>query len=224
MLNFTRLPFKNWIIYQEWVNVIFIHYKVPAEVLKKFVPFEIDTFQNAAYISIVAFKNENTKPPFFIPISILSDFGELNIRTYVNHQGKKGIYFLSIEGGKQLSSFIARKFSTLPYRYSNMEITSQSFESSNKKDSNHFKVDYQKGEFIPRKTELETWLTERYSLFNKTSSGKIIQFDVYHKEWPLTRLNITNLQCNYRQLEPLLNNTPFMAHYSPGVQVYIYKG
>lgn len=222
MLNFTRLPFNNWILYQEWVNVIFIHYKVPVEVLKEFVPFEIDTFQNAAYISVVAFKNENTQPSFFFPISMLSDFGELNIRTYVSHLGKKGIYFLSIEGGKLLSSLLARKFSTLPYRYSIMTFTSQSFESSNKKNGNHFKVDYQKGEFIPRKTELEIWLTERYSLFNKTANGKIVQFDVYHKEWPLTQLNITNLQCNYKQLEPLFSNTPFMTHYSSGLQVYIY--
>ena len=84
-----NLPKTPWKIYQEWNSAIFMHWKVDKEMLSKFIPknLEIDLFNGVAWISIVAFSMENIRPKFFPAISQVSNFDEVNVRTYVKHDG-----------------------------------------------------------------------------------------------------------------------------------------
>jgi len=88
--------------------------------LKKHVPkeLEIDLFKGKPWVSVVAFTMENIRPKNIPAFSPISNFHEINIRTYVKMNNKNGVYFLSIEGGKRLSCKIAKFISDLPYRYS----------------------------------------------------------------------------------------------------------
>ena len=120
------IPTNSWSYYQEWNNAIFLHWEVELSELKKHVPKElqIDTFQGKTWVSVVAFTMEKIRPknlPYFNPIS---NFHEINIRTYVKANGKTGVYFLSIEAAKRVSCLVARKISKLPYRYSKIKIPS----------------------------------------------------------------------------------------------------
>jgi len=95
-----KMPTEKWKFYQEWNNVIFLHWQVELSELKKFVPeeLEIDLFGGKPWVSVVTFTMEKIRPknlPSFAPIS---DFDEVNIRTYVKSNNKTGVYFLSIEG------------------------------------------------------------------------------------------------------------------------------
>ncbi|MCG9792921.1 DUF2071 domain-containing protein [Flavobacterium algicola] len=88
--------------------------------MEKFVPkeLEIDLIDGKAWISVGACTMEKIRPknlPAFPPIS---DFDEINIRTYVKSKYKTGVYVLSIEGGESLSCKIAKGISNLPYRFS----------------------------------------------------------------------------------------------------------
>ena len=110
-----KLPADSWKFYQEWNDVIFLHYEVDISELKKFVPkeLEIDLFKGKPWVSVVAFTMQKIRPknlPYFPPIS---DFDEINIRTYVKSNNKTGVYFLSIEGGKFLSCKVAKRISEL---------------------------------------------------------------------------------------------------------------
>ena len=114
-----KMPDEGWKYYQEWNNAIFLHWQVDLEELKKFVPkeLEIDLFDGKAWVSLVAFSMEKIRHknlPYFPPIS---DFEEINIRTYIKSKRKTGVYFLSIEGGKTISCKLAKAMSELPYRY-----------------------------------------------------------------------------------------------------------
>lgn len=69
---------------------------------------EIDFFEGKQWVSLVAFTMEKIRRknlPSFPPIS---DFNEINIRTYVKYKKKTGVYFLSIEGGTKISCQIAK--------------------------------------------------------------------------------------------------------------------
>ncbi|WP_282038028.1 DUF2071 domain-containing protein [Saccharicrinis aurantiacus] len=105
-----KMPTEKWKFYQEWNNVIFLHWQVELSELKKFVPkeLEIDLFGEKPLVSVVAFTMENIRPKNLPSFALISDFDEVNIRTYVKANNKTGVCFLSIEGGKKLSCKVGR--------------------------------------------------------------------------------------------------------------------
>ena len=213
-------PKRNWLYYQEWNRVLFLHYEVPIDVLKSLVPQElkIDTFDNKAYISIVPFRMEKIRPKFLPSLSFISDFGEINVRTYVEKDGKKGVYFINIEAEKYLSAFIAKKLSGLPYEKSDMVIKGTNYQSKNKNKGFSLNTQYQILERIAQKTSLDIWLTERYCLYIKDNTS-VYRYEIHHKEWELHNVKITNLELKYHIKDLLINNKTELAHYSEGVQV-----
>lgn len=218
------LPTQGWSYYQEWNNTIFLHWEVNLQELKKFVPkdLEIDLFNGKAYVSLVAFTMEKIRPkhlPHFPPIS---NFHEINIRTYVKHNDKTGVYFLSIEGGTYLSCKISRAISELPYCYSKMIRSEGVYSSINKEFNDSLNLQFQIGKPITTKTELELWLTERYALF-QDYNDQINSFEIHHLEWPTKEICLTNLKVNYPRFKNLLKNHPSIMNYSQGVQVLAWK-
>ncbi|WP_299216500.1 DUF2071 domain-containing protein [uncultured Aquimarina sp.] len=215
------VPNEPWKYYQEWNSAIFLHWKVDYyDELKKFVPkeLEIDLFEGSAWISLVAFSMEKIRPkylPYFPPIS---NFNEINIRTYIKSGKKTGVYFLSIEGGKKISCMIARKISELPYRYSKMKRRSDSYTSSNDTFRDLFKIQFKIGEEQKTKPNLDIWLTERYALF-QDSKDIMNEYEIHHPEWPLQEIKIEELTVNYPRFKNLLKGTPNQISYSKGVQV-----
>lgn len=215
-----EIPTENWKFYQEWNNAVFLHWEVELEELNKFVPseLEIDLFGGKAWVSLVAFTMEKIRPknlPSFPPVS---DFDEINIRTYVKSNGKTGVYFLSIEGGTSLSCKVAKRISELPYRYSKMNRQKGLYESTNSEFEDRLTLEYQIGNSKENKTELDKWLTERYALFQDTDQA-INEFEIHHLEWPINEIDIKRIELKYLRFKGLITNTPDLSHYSQGVKV-----
>lgn len=214
------MPTESWQFYQEWNNAVFIHWQVALGDLEKLVPkdLEIDLFEGKPWVSLVAFTMEKIRPKYLPAFSPISDFDEINIRTYVKSNGKTGVYFLSIEGGTSLSCTIAKMISQLPYRYSAIKRTESVYKSSNPEYNDKLKVKYQVGGEKTDKTELDRWLTERYALFQDTQNS-INEFEIHHLEWPLNEIEIIQLELNYPRFNVFFKNQPDRAHYSKGVKV-----
>jgi len=215
-----KVPSEKWRFYQEWNNAIFLHWQVELSELEKFVPkeLEIGLFDGKPWISLVAFTMEKIRPknlPYFPPIS---NFNEINIRTYVKSNNKTGVYFLSIEGGKSLSCKVAKGMSELPYRFSKIKRTEKQYESNNSEFNDNLNIQYEIGKEITKKTELDKWLTERYALFQDTEKS-INEFEIHHVEWPLNEINLRNLEFNYPRFDQLIKNEPNKIQYSNGVKV-----
>jgi len=128
-----RIPNESWKYYQEWNNAVFLHWQVELSALRKLVPIEleIDVINQKPWVSLVAFTMEKIRPRNLPPFSPISNFDEINIRTYVKSNNKSGVYFLSIEGGTSLSCKLAKGISELPYRFSAMKRAKTVFQSSN---------------------------------------------------------------------------------------------
>jgi uncharacterized protein len=220
-----ELSNNPWKYYQEWNKAIFLHWKVDVNELRKFVPshLEIDLFENEAWVSVVIFTMEKIRPKHFPPFSPITTFEEINIRTYVKYNGKSGVYFLSIEASNLLSCKIAKALSELPYRFSSMKRTLNTHSSSNNKTEDKIEIKFNVLEDIKEKSEIDKWLTERYALFQDDAKGNINEFEIHHVEWPIFKVDFSNIELSYDRFSKMIDNKPHLTHYSSGVQVVAWE-
>ena len=217
------LPNKPWRFYQEWNRAVFLHWQVDLEDLKNLVPdeLEIDLFEGKPWVSLVAFTMEKIRPRFMPAFSPVSNFNEINIRTYIKSKHKTGVYFLSIEGGKRASCFLARAISELPYRYSKIKRKPGSFVSENTTLGDSIEIEFNIGQ-KQNKEELDDWLTERYALFQETKKA-INEYEIHHLEWPVQELDLIKLKLKYPRFKHLIGRSPDKTQYSTGVRVLAYS-
>ncbi len=215
-----QIPSEKWKFYQEWNKTIFLHWKVDLNELQKFVPkeLEIDLFEGSPWISLVAFTMEKIRPRYLPAFPPISNFDEINIRTYVKSKNKTGVYFLSIEGGNSISCKIAKEISKLPYRFSQIKRTATEFNASNLTRKDQLAIDYSIGKDVVSKTALDVWLTERYALYQDTTQH-INAFEIHHFEWEIKEIEINELHIDYKRFDKLLIGPPVKAQYSDGVKV-----
>jgi uncharacterized protein len=213
-------PTGNWTYYQEWNNALFLHWKVPFHSLRKLVPqqLNLDTFDGVVYVSLVAFTMQKVRPRNLPPIKFISDFDEINVRTYIDNDNKKGVYFLSIEAGNQLSAVLAKTLSGLPYKKSNIQRTDRNYKSNNIRKDFYLDTEFEVKEHRTEKTTLDKWLTERYCLY-LDNDEIVYRYDIHHKEWEIKNIDIKKLNLNYRIDDINLTSKPDLTHYSDGVKV-----
>jgi uncharacterized protein len=89
------MPEEAWKFYQEWHNVIFLHWAVNSYDIRQFVPDElnIELFKGVAWVSLVAFRVKGLGPRFLPAFPPISDFDEINLRTYVKYDQAGNILF-----------------------------------------------------------------------------------------------------------------------------------
>ena len=215
-----EMPNEPWKFYQEWNDALFLHWEVDYNSLSNLVhpELELDLFEGKPWVSLVAFNMERIRPRYLPSLTPISNFPEINIRTYVKYKGKSGVHFLSIEGAKSLSCLIARSISELPYRFSKMSRTKESFLSNNSDFGDSFMIRYSIGEKMNQKQPIDLWLTERYALFQHTEKH-INEFEIHHIEWPIFELELKEIDINYQRFDNLLSTSPDKCGYSTGVQV-----
>lgn len=219
------LPSGRWRYYQEWNNALFFHWSIPIDSLQESVPeaLTIDTFEGTCYVSLVAFTMEKIRPKLLPSLAFVSTFDEINVRTYIDINGKKGFYFLNIEAGKSLSTFLAKVLSGLPYEKSTIKRNPQSYHAENRKKGFSLGVEYDIKEAVQHKTALDKWLTERYCLY-LDKGNDFYCYDIHHKEWELNDIEIKHLSVDYKMGKlDLGKRQPDSMHYSPGVGVVAWK-
>jgi len=110
-------------MYQQWRDLLFLHWEYPAAAIQETLPegLFVDTFGGTAYLGIVPFFMRNSRPRFLPAVPGLSNFMELNLRTYVyDRSGIPGVWFYSLDANQPLAVEIARRIFHLPYRHAKM--------------------------------------------------------------------------------------------------------
>lgn len=191
-------PDSPWVMQQVWKDLLFLHYKIPYDLLRNFVPpsLHLDQFEGECWISISPFKMRNVRLRYFPPIPSAYNFLELNLRTYVKYQGRPGIYFFSLDTSSTIAALAAR-IVFLPYFRASMYMKYAcghfNFKSYRKSSNNSatFKVAYSPStkKFIADKGTLNYWLVERYCMFQEIQGKRIISIDIHHLQWILHKAN-----------------------------------
>ena len=217
-------PSKSWKYYQEWNKALFFHYRVNKDILKELVPndLEIDEINGSAWVSLVAFTMEKIRPRFLPAFPPISDFDEINLRTYVTKNGKPGVYFLSIEAGKLFSALLAKSLSGLPYEKSNINRTENSYQANHLKRNFTLLADFHAGMSVKHKTELDLFLTERYCLYLE-ENNQLFRYEIQHLPWKINQLELDFLNIDYQINDLVIDSRPDLVHYSEGVQVVAWE-
>ncbi|EDY82572.1 hypothetical protein VDG1235_2195 [Verrucomicrobiia bacterium DG1235] len=186
------IPAAPWVLQQEWLDLLFIHWEIDPDALRPYIPpkLEIDTFDNKAWLAVVPFTMRGVGPRLCPKPKSISDFPEINIRTYVIKDGKPGVWFFSLDVPNRLPVLLARAFFHLPYFRAKMAV--QAHDSKTHYQSQYqarsFDATYQGAEPIsPHPDSFEHWATELYCLYSQSKSGKLFRAEVQHPKWPLQK-------------------------------------
>ncbi len=110
-------------MYQRWQDLLFLHWSVDPSDVACTLPrgLSVDTFDDQAWIGVVPFQMTGVRPRFFPAVPGISNFPELNLRTYVvDDQGRPGVWFYSLDTPMPLPNWIARTFFHMYYRLARM--------------------------------------------------------------------------------------------------------
>src|SRR5258706_2722286 len=189
------LPRGPWIMAQVWHDLLFAHWPVAPEILRPLVPasLELDTFEDEAWLGVVPFRMSGVRlrgPP---ALPYFSAFPEINVRTYVTHGNKPGVWFFSLDAANFLAVVTARLWFHLPYFHSTMSLVEKDgwiwYDSARiHRDSTKgiFEGKYRPTEkvFEACRGTIDHWLTERYCLYAE-SSRRLYRSDIHHRPWQL---------------------------------------
>ena len=176
-----------------WEKLLFAHWPISPDQLRPLIPKELDLDlrDNSAWLGIVPFTMADVSPRLVPHIPAIADFHELNVRTYVSHRGKSGVWFFSLDAASRLAVRVARKAFHLPYFGARMKLhlkgSEVCYESARAGAPNQFRARYAPVGPVWRAQpgSIDEWLTERYCFYCSTSSGKLLRSEIHHKPWPL---------------------------------------
>jgi uncharacterized protein YqjF (DUF2071 family) len=186
------------VMFQRWMHLLFLHWPTPPDLVQMTLPegLLVDTFDGHAWLGIVPFFMRGVRPAGFISVPGISNFLELNLRTYVRDVlGRPGIWFYSLDANQMLAVCLARAAFALPYEFADMRATVSEGEIDYRShrlgsgSSLHYR--YRPTEKLgeARLGSLGFFLVERYRLFARRGN-KLFTGQVHHSPYQLHKVAV----------------------------------
>ncbi|WP_323192508.1 DUF2071 domain-containing protein [Halostella sp. PRR32] len=215
-------------LHMGWRHVLFANWPVNPDIVDAHLPstLSVDTYDGDAWLSVVPFTNVDVRPTW-VPEGWGFPLSELNLRTYVTHDGHDGVYFFSLDAEGIFGVIGARLFHHLPYYYArcslvevNGDIRFRSRRLHPGERPAHFE-----GTYGPTGTELdvqsdslEAFLTERYRYYTEAQDGSLRYAAIDHEPWPLYEADPTIETNTLFEANGFAHpETEPVHYYSPGV-------
>ncbi|MDZ7693287.1 MAG: DUF2071 domain-containing protein [Balneolaceae bacterium] len=225
------IPGTTWRMKQEWHNLLFAHWPVPKSTLEPLVPdpLQVQEFEGNSWIGVVPFQMEGVTFRPFPVLPRISSFLELNLRLYVEYNGKPGVWFLSLDASSRVAVWVARKLFALPYYNAEMKIqeNTDTFKYRSKRKHRsaeplRFETEYKptSNSYSADQGTLEHWLTERYCLYAMDGDGDLYRTEIHHAPWSLQRAEgdiLINEVADPYEID--LQGVPSMLHFSSKIEV-----
>nr|WP_269782720.1 DUF2071 domain-containing protein [Halobacterium wangiae] len=216
-------------LHMGWRHVLFANWPVDPSVVGPHLPeaLDLDTHDGRAWLSVVPYTNVDVRPTW-APKTLGFRLPELNLRTYVTHDGDPGVYFFSLDAEGVLGVLGARVLHSLPYYYARIDFQTDGERVRFESDRLHpgarparFRGTYgPAGDGVSVEPgSLAHFLVERYRYYTESPGGTIRYAAVDHEPWPLSEADVA-----------IETNTLFRANwfadpetepvhfYSPGVE------
>lgn len=156
----------------------------------------VQEFDGSSWIGVVPFRMAGVMRRLLPDLPWVSAFPELNVRVYVEAEGKPGVWFLSLDATNPFIVATARTLFHVPYRWARMSIRPEG-------EWFHYRSERRGGEkgaatfigsyrpvsevYAAAPSTLEYFLTERYCLYAAGAGGGLSRTEVHHRPWPLQR-------------------------------------
>jgi uncharacterized protein YqjF (DUF2071 family) len=237
----ARRPQRWPVMRQNWRDLLFLHWAVPAQPLRALVPeqLDLDLFEGTAYVGLVPFTMTGVRPVGLPPIVGLSRFHETNVRTYVHRAGgDPGVWFFSLDAANRLAVLAARIGFHLPYYHARMFLERIAPAPAGEPQSILYAGVRRRPGPPPawytiratptgpvqtaRPGTLEHFLVERYLLY-AVAGNQLYRGQVHHHPYPLQSAEVHSLDETLLAAAGIVRpDVAPLAHFSTGVDVRVF--
>lgn len=229
------IPREPWVMAQTWEHLVFAHWPLAPAELRRLVPsgLDLDTFDGSAWLAVTPFRVRQLRVRGLPAIPGISDFREINVRTYVTVDDKPGVFFFSLDATSVLGVQGARLWYRLPYFLASATLDARNgwlrFSSrriARAAPQARFTIEYRPAGPVQHadRESLAWWLTERYCLYTVTGDGVIERAEIHHAPWPLQPAEADIRE--HTMAEPLgigLGDRPAFLHYAEKLDVSVWR-
>jgi uncharacterized protein YqjF (DUF2071 family) len=221
------------LMHQRWTSLLFLHWEIDPALIQATLPsgLFVDTWQQRAFLGLVPFYMQDIRPHCCPSLPGISNFLEMNLRTYVyDEHGNPGVWFYSLDADQSLAVWGAKKFFWLPYFRATMSapkgketIDYQCHRlGTDKKFAT--RIRYRGGAALGTAVfgSFEFFLIERYVLFSFDSRRqKLFAGRVHHHPYELREATVDCFDTNPLELAGFAKpeSTPVHTVFSDGVSV-----
>ncbi len=171
-----------------WENLLFLHWAWSAADIQNTLPsgLRVDTLDGRAWLGMVPFFMRRVHPKGLPCVPWVSDFLELNVRTYVkDERGVPGVWFYSLSCNQPMAVWLARRFFHLNYVHAKMNAHRDGagvHYRCQRRDFAAAQFHYRSsGPFLePERGSLGFFLSERYVLYSADARGRLFAGKVHH--------------------------------------------
>ncbi|HEX8072178.1 MAG TPA: DUF2071 domain-containing protein [Pyrinomonadaceae bacterium] len=234
-LSIRERPGGTPIMRQNWGKLVFMHWRFAVEDLRPHIPagLTVDTYDGSAWVAVTPFTMWDVRLTFTPPVPWLSDFHELNVRTYVHHEGVPGVWFFSLDTNSLAAVLGARALYHLPYFHADITLEQtgaridyalQRNEAGGRHPQARFEATWTIGADLPEAQpgSLEFFLTERYCLYAARGES-LYRARIHHRPWPLQEAALGALNSTMIEADglPAPKGEPLL-HYAEALAVDIW--
>lgn len=226
------LPSAPWVGRQSWCDLLFAHWQIDAAVLRPLVPaaLAIQEFDGTSWVGLVPFRMAGVMVRPLPDLPWISAFPEINLRIYVEYQGKPGVWFISLDATNPLAVWAARRYFHLPYYRADIALEyledAIHYRSTRRDRGPALDMTYRptSAPFESRSGTLEHFLTERYCLYAQAPDGTLQRCEVHHHPWPLQKAEAeihANTYCSEQGLA--VAGPPAVLHFAKRIDVVVWN-
>lgn len=222
-----------WLMQQEWHDLLFAHWQVDAEHLRRLVPqpLELDLYNGEAWIAVTPMYISGLTMRGMPEVPGMSRFLELNVRTYARHDDIPGVFFFSLDAENFSAVLGARAGYLLPYLHATMSSRRERhrvhFRSSrrHRRFTAEFDATYApiSDPLPPPDGTREQFLTNRYCLYTVGRGGRVYRGHIHHAPWPLQNAEAEIRRNTMAQAAGIeLPDTQPLLHFSRYIKVLVW--
>jgi len=189
------MPARPWQWRQTWRDLLFMHWPIAAAQVRALVPdsLTIQQFDGSSWIGLVPFRMTGIAWRGMPDLPWVSAFPEMNLRLYVERDGKPGVWFVSLDAANSAAVVTARLLVHLPYFWASMRLSldGDRVGYSARRLLSRSRVEF-RAVYWPdgpvreaARGTLEHFLTERYCLYTQAPDGRLERLEIHHSPWPL---------------------------------------
>jgi len=217
----------NWLMIVRERYLLFASWPIPVAQLRPVIPsvLEIDTFQDTAWVTVETLQISTARIRN-LPLAPSLEGTEVNVRTYVQYKGERGIHFLSLDSPGLLMDELSKHLFKLPFHNAeasvelngdNYHVESIRLEDQSQPASFACSARLKGGPAMVAADSLEGWLLNQTCLFAVDTNGDVYRGYVGHRPHsiqPIEGVIETNTLVSAAGIT--LPGTPPVLTYSPG--------
>ncbi len=188
------------VIRQRWSDFVFLHWRVPPDVVAPFMPAgtrpDVDA-NGDAWVGLIPFVLSDHAFLPLPPVPGLGTFIEINVRTYsIDDAGRRGVVFRSLDAEQLPSVLAARALFGLPYRWmraeSRIDDTTIEYRSRRRTGPRPTTHIHARPGTTAVDTELSRFLTARWG-FHERHLGRTLYARNTHEPWSVVDAELLHL-------------------------------